>query len=125
MVDDLLEIGFVPLLLEGIHRLTTALDVEDVVGGSVKGGDRRSSLTTKNGSRDDSWEVRWEAATATNDDGWTVEIRIPLSEFHVKAGDEAWGVQFVRFSSARQETDVYNYVPSRAAVNGQNESKQR
>lgn len=88
-------------------------------------GDRRSSLVTKAGVRDESWQVRWEAATATNDDGWTVEIRIPLSEFHVKSGDEAWGVQFIRFSSARQETDVYNYVPPRAVANGQNENKQQ
>lgn len=88
-------------------------------------GDKRSSLMTKSGIRDDSWQVRWEAATSTDAEGWTVEIRIPLSEFHVKPGDEAWGVQFIRFSSARQETDVYNYVPPRAVVNGQNESKQQ
>jgi hypothetical protein len=88
-------------------------------------GDRRSSLMTKSGVRDDSWQVHWDAATATDDDGWTVEIRIPLSEFHVKPGDEAWGVQFVRFSAARQETDVYNYVPPRGVANGQNESKQQ
>ena len=34
-------------------------------------------------------------------------MRIPLSEFHVTPGLEHWGVQFVRFSWRRQETDVF------------------
>lgn len=88
------------------------------------GGVRRSSLITADGFRDESWDVKWDAATATDADGWTVEIRIPLSEFHVKPGAESWGVQFVRFSSRRQETDVYNYVTSRA-VSSLNDGRQQ
>ena len=76
-------------------------------------GSRRSSIVATDGTRDESWDVHWEAATHLDADGWSVEIRIPLSEFHIKPGDETWGVQFVRFSWQRQETDVFRYVPTR------------
>jgi hypothetical protein len=88
-------------------------------------GIRRSSLLTMDGFRDESWDVRWEAATATDGDGWTVEIRIPLSEFHVKAGSESWGVQFVRYSARRQETDVFTYAAARASAAGTSDNRQR
>jgi hypothetical protein len=73
-------------------------------------GGRRSWYVSRNGERDESREANWESATHLGADGWTVEIRIPLSEFHVPAGDESWGVQFTRFSWQRQETDVFKYV---------------
>lgn len=78
-------------------------------------GSRRASLVMTSGDRDESWDIHWESATHIDANGWTAEIRIPLSEFHVKPGDESWGVQFVRFSWQRQETDVFRYV-SRAAT---------
>ena len=88
-------------------------------------GLRRSALITTDGFRDESWDVKWDAATSTDDKGWTVEIRIPLSEFHVKPGAESWGVQFIRFSSKRQETDVYNYSAARSVSTGANDNRQR
>jgi hypothetical protein len=33
-------------------------------------------------------------------------------------------VQFVRFSSRRQETDVYNYVAARASAAGTSDNRQ-
>jgi hypothetical protein len=75
-------------------------------------GSRRSWIVTRDGARDASWDLHWEARTHADNDGWTVEIRIPLAEFHVKPGTEAWGVQFTRFSWRRQETDVLQFLPS-------------
>jgi hypothetical protein len=74
-------------------------------------GVKRSSMVTQDGSRDESWQIQWEAATRIDDDGWSVEIRLPFSELHIAPGREAWGVQFVRFSNLRQETDVYAAGP--------------
>ena len=69
-------------------------------------GTRRSWIVGIDGTRDESWSIHWDASTRQDDNGWTVELRIPLSEFHVTPGTEHWGVQFVRFSWRHQETDV-------------------
>ena len=69
-------------------------------------GTRRSWIIGIDGTRDESWNIHWDASTRQDDDGWTVELKIPLSEFHVTPGTEHWGVQFVRFSWRHQETDV-------------------
>ena len=76
-------------------------------------GVKRSWIVTRDGSRDDSWNVQWDAATHVDKDGWSVEIRLPLTELHIRPGTEDWGVHLVRFSFARQETDVFGTRPSR------------
>lgn len=75
-------------------------------------GARRSWIVSRDGSRDASWDIHWEAATRADGDGWTLEMRIPLSEFHVKPGTEAWGARFTRFSVRRQETDILQAAPA-------------
>jgi hypothetical protein len=79
-------------------------------------GDKQSWMVAHDGSRDKSWNVHWEAATHMDRDGWTLEIRIPRSELQVQPGDENWGVQFVRFSYARQETDVLSQATARSTA---------
>jgi Carbohydrate family 9 binding domain-like len=75
-------------------------------------GNRRAWIVGRDGTRDESWNFHWEAATNVDAKGWTVEVKIPLSEFHVTPGTESWGVQFVRFSWRRQETDVFRSLPN-------------
>jgi Carbohydrate family 9 binding domain-like len=75
-------------------------------------GDRRTWIIGRDGARDASWNLHWESSTRIDAKGWTVEVRIPISEFHVDPGSENWGVQFVRFSWRRQETDVFRGMPS-------------
>ncbi len=79
-------------------------------------GDKRSWMVAKDGTRDESWAVEWQAAAHADKQGWTVEIRVPLSELHASPGAEQWGVQFVRFSAARQETDVLSSAPARSSA---------
>ena len=80
-------------------------------------GDVRASLATSSGASIDSWAIKWDAATHVDEDGWNVEIRIPLSEFHVEKGNENWAIAFQRFSWKRMETDVLDgrKGPSRVA----------
>jgi hypothetical protein len=82
------------------------------------GGNKRAWIVSKDGTRDASWTVSWEVATRIDAKGWTVEMRIPLSEFHVAPGTEQWGVQFVRFSWRRQETDIFRAAATVAGVIG-------
>jgi hypothetical protein len=71
-------------------------------------GVRRTALVAEDGRRDHSWVIHWTAVTRAEDDGWTVEIRIPLSELHIRREEAQWGIQIIRYSGKRQETDQLN-----------------
>jgi hypothetical protein len=81
-------------------------------------GLKRSWIVARDGTRDDSWNLQWDAATHIDKDGWTVEVRIPLSQVHAVPGREEWAAQFVRFSYERQETDVYYFSAPKQTVVG-------
>ena len=72
-------------------------------------GGRSASVIGQDGTRDTSWDLKWDAATRVDEKGWTLEVRIPLAEFHIKPGSEQWGVQFIRFSQRKGETDVFTF----------------
>jgi hypothetical protein len=91
------------------HLATLAVSV-------TPSGTKRAWMVSQDGTRDASWNVSWEVATHVDAKGWTVEMRIPLSEFHVTPGLEHWGVQFVRFSWRRQETDVFRAAATTVVV---------
>lgn len=45
-----------------------------------------------------SWDAVWESAVSRDSTGWSVEIRIPLSQIRYEshAGAQSWGVDFIR-----------------------------
>jgi hypothetical protein len=48
-------------------------------------------------SEDLSWDAVWEVATSVDDEGWTAEFRIPLSQLrYATNGEQRWGLQFAR-----------------------------
>ena len=49
-------------------------------------------------NEDESWDAVWDGATSRDENGWTAEFRIPLSQLRYAAseGEQAWGVQFGR-----------------------------
>jgi len=53
---------------------------------------------------DSSWDVVWEFKTAIHDQGWSVEMKIPMSVFQFDANkNEDWGLQVVRYIHRFQE----------------------
>lgn len=48
--------------------------------------------------RDAAWDAVWESAVQIDSAGWTVEIRVPLSQLRYRAasGVQRWGVNFMR-----------------------------
>jgi hypothetical protein len=47
---------------------------------------------------DKSWDAVWESAVSVNDDGWVVEMRIPLTALRFpNVPQQEWGIQFGRF----------------------------
>ncbi len=54
---------------------------------------------------DEAWDAVWESAVQLYDSGWSVEIRIPLSQLRYEAMDapQSWGVNFTRRRVAANE----------------------
>ncbi|MDQ3948775.1 MAG: carbohydrate binding family 9 domain-containing protein [Gemmatimonadota bacterium] len=68
-------------------------------------GVRFDQLTSNDqGDGDSSWDPVWEVATSIDGDGWTAELRIPLSQLRfAPRAEQVWGVLFVRDMSSRNE----------------------
>jgi len=60
-----------------------------------------------------SWNTFWDVAVARSEEGWFVEMRIPLSSlrFQSDGGDVVMGVTVFRWISRRSETDVFPAIP--------------
>lgn len=63
---------------------------------------------------DESWDGVWDAAVAVGDDGWTVEMRIPLSQLRFStSGVTTWGINASRYIQRKNETDWLVLVPKK------------
>jgi len=60
----------------------------------------------------DDWDGVWEAKTAIDEFGWTVEMRIPFSQlrFHDRL-QQVWGINFRRDIGRKNEQDYLVYTP--------------
>ncbi len=60
-----------------------------------------------------SWNTFWDAKTNINNQGWTVEVRIPFSSlrFQVKDGKTRMGIILERFIAAKTEFDTFPPLP--------------
>ena len=47
---------------------------------------------------DDSWDAVWETKSVIMDDGWSTEMKIPLSQLRYNPSDkeQVWGLNFYR-----------------------------
>lgn len=59
---------------------------------------------------DSGWDPIWEAATQIDDDGWTAEIRIPLSQLRFSNdSSQTWGLQLRRWIQRRNELQQWAF----------------
>ena len=64
------------------------------------------------GSGDTSWDPVWEVATDQSDSGWSVEMRIPFSQFRFSRQEvQEWGIQLERIIRRREEQVFFAFVP--------------
>lgn len=57
---------------------------------------------------DFSWDGAWQSAVSILEDGWMVEIKIPLSQLRfVEAKEQSWGINFQR--SVRRVREISNW----------------
>ncbi len=61
---------------------------------------------------DGAWDAVWESEVRIDAEGWTAEMRIPLSQLRYEASDEpqSWGINFYRRRIASNEETHYALV---------------
>jgi len=61
---------------------------------------------------DGSWDAVWDSQVAVDERGWSVELRIPLSQLRFPAADRhTWGINVERFIRRKNEYDWLHMVP--------------
>lgn len=62
--------------------------------------------------RDNAWDAVWSSEVSIDEEGWSVEMRIPLSQIRYEASDEpqTWGVSFHRMRTASNERSSYPLI---------------
>jgi hypothetical protein len=67
-------------------------------------------------ARDYSFDPVWEGRAAILEDGWSVEMRIPFSQFRFQSrGPQIWGVNVKRAEPERYANDYWAVVPMNQA----------
>lgn len=93
--------------IDSRHDHTSGYYFRITAGGAV-----RDAQISANGQLDTSWDAVWESKVHIDDTGWTVEIRIPLSQLaYNRNSDGIWGIQLERYSWNKQEQDYFAFTP--------------
>ncbi len=100
------------VLIDSYHDQRTGF-VFTVTSAGVKGDE----IATENGDDiDDSWNPVWYTKTAIDKDGWTAEMKIPLSQLRFgESKEQIWGLNVVRRIFRKNETSVWQRIPVDAA----------
>jgi hypothetical protein len=84
-------------------------------GGNGNGGGGGSNTSFTGVEGDLAWDAVWDAATSVDGDGWTAEMRIPLSQLRFAPAEQlVWGVQLERIIDRRQEISQFAFSPKAA-----------
>jgi hypothetical protein len=58
---------------------------------------------------DSGWDAVWDVATSMDEEGWSAEFRIPLSQLRFRASPEqTWGIQLYRRVARLQELSMWS-----------------
>jgi hypothetical protein len=74
-------------------------------------GSQRDSIISNDTNRDSSWDAVWDVSVSIDSEGWTAEMRIPLSQLRFLNGDhQTWGFNIERFIYRKNERDWLELV---------------
>jgi hypothetical protein len=73
-------------------------------------------LTSNNGmSEDETWDPNWYVGTTVTADGWTAEMRIPLSQLRFSEKENRiWGIEVMREIFRKGEKSLWQIIPRNA-----------
>jgi Domain of unknown function (DUF5916)/Carbohydrate family 9 binding domain-like len=114
--DDPVTSDYFQVFIDSYHDHLTAVRFRITPGGAIQD----ALVDNQSGTDDVSWDPVWEYAARVDSGGWTVELRIPLSQLRYTAQPDAtWGIQFERFILRKGEDDFFAFTPKRehAGVN--------
>ena len=78
------------------------------------GGVQRDAIISNDTGQDGSWDAVWESAVSIDREGWTIEMRIPLSQLRLLKSDrQTWGFNAERFIYRKSERDWFELVPKK------------
>ncbi|WP_299219519.1 DUF5916 domain-containing protein [uncultured Aquimarina sp.] len=102
---------WVEINLDSYHDKRTGFSFTITAAG-VKGDE----FISNNGDNwDGSWNPIWYTATNIDDEGWTAEVKIPLSQLKFgKSKEQIWGLQLTRRFFRKEERSVWQRVPQDA-----------
>lgn len=63
-------------------------------------------------NRDTTWDGVWDCGTRVDEQGWTVEIKVPYHQLRFSKADKyTWGINFRRHINRKNETVGYVWIP--------------
>ncbi len=73
---------------------------------------QRDAYLFDDGRSDDAWNAVWESAVRSDSLGWTVELRVPLSQLRYEPSERAqtWGVHFERRRVRSNEVSHFGLI---------------
>lgn len=76
-------------------------------------GARRDAIVTLGGNQDGSWDAVWEGKSSVDAEGWSAELRIPLSQLRYDPGkaEQTWGLQLARRIARKAEIAFFAFTP--------------
>jgi len=78
-------------------------------------GVKMDLMITNDGADDDTWDALWLAKTHIDEDGWTAEFRIPLTQLRFANKEElTWGLNVFRYIYRKQELSLWQPIARNA-----------
>lgn len=96
------------VLIDSYHDLRTAF-LFTVTAAGVRGDE----FVTDNGDDiDESWNPIWSTKALIDDQGWSAEMRIPLSQLRFSNDqNQVWGLNVVRNYFSKNESSAWDRIP--------------
>jgi len=69
-------------------------------------------LSNDGQNEDPNWDPIWYVKTGIDEQGWTAELRIPLSQLRFgNKENQVWGIQVTRMLFRKEETSHWQFIP--------------
>jgi len=109
---DSIEGDWVGVEIDSYHDQLTAFSFS-VNAAGVKA----DKVVSGNGQNEDpNWDPIWHVKTGRDEEGWTAEMRIPLSQLRYgKRENQVWGLQVTRQLFRKEETSHWQFIPRDAS----------
>jgi hypothetical protein len=106
--DNMTESDWIWIFLDPYNDERTGFYFAVNPGGSICDG-----TLYNDGWMDDSWDGIWETRTNVDEEGWSVEVKIPFTQLRFNEADKmVWGINVNRDIKRKHEMSFYVMVPS-------------